>query len=51
MKPILILIGLGLVGFGCFWHYPPLAPIVMGSLFLSAGIVSHFYSTRKRPIE
>lgn len=38
--------GIGLVGAGCWWAYPPAALIVVGSLLLAGGVSAHFRRVR-----
>ena len=49
MKPkdAMTLGGVGLLAWGCYAHYPPLAAIVGGALLLVAGIASHVLGTKK----
>lgn len=42
----MVVIGASLLAVGCYWHYPPLAPIVSGVLLCAAGVVSHILSRR-----
>jgi ribose/xylose/arabinose/galactoside ABC-type transport system permease subunit len=49
MKVWLVLAGMLSLTVGCYWHYPPLAFMVLGGTLLLGGVGSHFYSARRRP--
>lgn len=49
IKDLAFLLGLGLIGAGCWWVYPPAALIVVGALLLITSIVGHFYGTPRSP--
>jgi hypothetical protein len=40
------LIGLALVVWGCWWHYPPLGPVAMGVCFMALAITAQILGRR-----
>lgn len=41
-REILIVLGIGLIGYGCYLIWLPLAPLTVGSLFLFFAILPYF---------
>jgi len=44
MRDVFALAGVGLIGGGCLWVYPPSALIVVGVLLLMGGVAGHIWS-------
>jgi hypothetical protein len=48
VKDAVSIVGLGLLGWGCWLIAPPVAGIVIGTLLLTAGLAGHFMGKETR---
>lgn len=42
MMDVLAIVGVGMIGAGLWWHYPPASLVVVGSIVLAAAVLGHF---------
>ena len=47
-KDVLLVMGLVMVGTGCWLVSPALALIVVGTIFMATGVVAHFRDLRRK---
>lgn len=47
VRELLAIVGLGMIGWGCWIIYPPVAGIVVGAFLLGSAIWGHYHAAKE----